>query len=273
VANASFAVQTLQLTNPGDIVNYEKGMTLRVASTDGTSGALRTGSLTVDGLDRSAGTVHCTQNLSTGIAAIAQNDFIFQAPATSTGDFGAWLKGLNGWLPTTAPAVGGGDNWFGVDRSADVVRLAGLRVTGGGGPMEETIVQSSAILHREGAQTSHVFCNPLDWAKLVQSLGSRTVYDRVTAFEQPDIGFEAVSISTPTGKAMVVADLNCPQGQGFALQLDTWKLHSLGQAPGIVDDDGLMIFRSANSDDYEVRIAVYGNYGCEAPGYNANIVW
>lgn len=273
VSNSAFATQTLTLTNPGDVVNYEKGMVLRVSAADGTSGALRVGSLTIDGLDRNAGTLHTTANLSAGIAAIAQNDFIFQAPAASTGDFGLWLKGLNGWLPTTAPTVGGGDNWFGVDRSSDVVRLAGLRFTGGGGPMEETIVQAAALLHREGAKPSHVFCNPLDWAKLIQALGSRTVYDRVTAFSKPEIGFDAVKIATPTGTAMVVADLNCPQGQGFFLQLDSWKLHSLGQAPGIIDDDGLMIFRSASSDDYEVRIGLYGNYGCEAPGYNANITW
>lgn len=273
VANTVFTGQTLTLTNPGDIVNYEKGMVLRLSAADGTSGALRTGSLVIDGLDRNAGTIHCTQALSTGVAAIATNDFIFQAPATSTGDFGTWLKGLTGWLPSTAPTVGGGDNWFGVDRSADVVRLAGLRMSGGGGPIEETIIQTAAVLHREGAKPSHVFCNPLDWAKLVQALGSRTVYDRVTAFNKPEIGFDAVSVATPTGKALVVADLNCPQGAGFMLQMDTWKLHSLGQAPGIIDDDGLMIFRSATSDDYEVRIGVYGNYGCEAPGYNANIVW
>lgn len=273
VANTVFTGQTLTLTNPGDIVNFEKGMVFRLATTDGTSGSLETGSLTIDGIDRNAGTLHCTAALSTGVTTIATNDYIFQAPATSTGDFGNWLKGTGGWLPAVAPTVGGGDNWFGVDRSADVVRLAGLRIVGGGGPIEETIVQSSSLINREGGKTSHVFMNPLDWSKLVQALGSRTVYDRVTAFEKPEISFEAVSVATPSGKALVVSDLNCPQGQGRMLQMSTWKLHSLGQAPGIIDDDGLMIFRSANADEYEVRVGLYGNYGCEAPGYNATVTW
>jgi hypothetical protein len=69
VANSSFATPTLTLTNPEDVTNFEVGMKLQVSATNG-GGSVRAGTLTIVGVDRDAGTVTMSGNLSAGIAAI-----------------------------------------------------------------------------------------------------------------------------------------------------------------------------------------------------------
>jgi hypothetical protein len=55
------------------------------------------------------------------------------------------------------------------------------------------------------------------------------------------------------------------------LQLDVWKLYSLGKAPRILDADGLKMLRESSADAVEVRAGYYAQLGCRAPGWNANV--
>ena len=55
------------------------------------------------------------------------------------------------------------------------------------------------------------------------------------------------------------------------LQMDTWKLYSLGKAPKILDHDSLKMLRESSSDAVEVRVGYYAQLGCKCPGYNVNI--
>jgi hypothetical protein len=55
------------------------------------------------------------------------------------------------------------------------------------------------------------------------------------------------------------------------LQLDTWSLNSLDEAPHILDLDGNSMLREASADAYEVRVGFYGNVACVAPGWNCRI--
>lgn len=265
-AGSNVGTATITLATPADIVNFEVGMVLNLASTDGTSGAKRAGTVTLTGVDRVAGTLTASGNWTAGIAAAAAGDFIFQ-----NGDFEAVKSGLAGlaaWVPTTAPT--GGDSFFGLDRSTDPTRLAGVRYSAGsGGPIEEILVDTAALLVREGGKPSHAFLNPLDYVNLVKALGSKVIYDRATSFDEPDIGFKAVELMGPAGPVKVIADLNCPKGTGYMLTLDTWTLESLGPAPGIIEEDGMRILRSATADSYVVRVGYYANMTCVAPGWNA----
>ena len=265
-AASAVGTPTITLATITDITAFEVGMILNTAATDGTSGAKRAGTVTVTGLDRVNGTITVSGNWSAGIAAVAVGDSIFQ-----NGDFEAVKTGLSGfaaWLPLVAPT--GGDNFFGLDRSSDVTRLAGIRDTShAGGPLEETIIDVAALVVREGGMPNKVILNPLDVAKLVKALSTKVIYDRSKSFDEPDIDFKSVSIQGPAGQLDVVGDINCPQGLGYMLQLDTWCLESLGAAPGILDDDGNRILRSATSDSYIVRVGYFANMTCVAPGWNA----
>ena len=265
-ATSTVGTPTITLATLTDITAFEVGMILNVASTDGTTGAKRAGTVTVVGLDRVFGTITVSGNWSAGIAAVAVNDFVFQ-----NGDFEATKTGLSGlgaWLPLVAPA--GGDNFFGLDRSSDVTRLAGIRdTTHAGGPIEETIIDLAALVVREGGMPNKVIMNPLDVALLIKALSSKVIYDRSKSFDEPDIDFKTVAVQGPAGQLDVVGDVNCPQGRGYMLQLDTWCLESLGAAPGILDDDGNKILRSPTSDSYIVRVGYFANLTCVAPGWNA----
>jgi len=273
-ATSNVATPTITLATLTDITNFEIGMKVVACSADGSGAAtaLRSAgaTATITGLDRDLGTLTISGNWSASIAAVAASDFLFQQgdyDGTTAG--GLMLKGLGAWLPTTAPV--GGDSFFGLDRSSDVTRLAGIRYVGGGGPIEETLIEAAARAAREGAQSDMCFLNPLDYSNLVKALGAKVVYDRVQAVDMPDIGFKAVMLDGPMGAIKVLPDLNCPKGTAYLLQMDTWSFESLGDAPRILDLDDQPILRMPTSDSYEVRIGYYGNLVCEAPNYNVNI--
>ena len=133
------------------------------------------------------------------------------------------------------------------------------------------MIGAGALLFREGGRPDVIFMNPLSYSELIKSLGSKVVYDLMRSSDVADVFFEAVRIHLPSGSAMVVADPNCPYGRAYMLQMDTWKLYSLGMAPKILMTDGLRFLRENNQDAVEVRAGYYAQMGCTAPGWNATI--
>ena len=123
VNNSSFGVTTLDLVTDADALNFEVNMKIVTSATQ-SGGSVRSGSLTVGAVNRDATSnqVTTTANLSTGISAIAQNDFIYVE-----GNYDNGISGLADWLPSSAPTSG--DSFFGQDRSSDPTRLAGQRVS------------------------------------------------------------------------------------------------------------------------------------------------
>lgn len=260
VANSSFSTAVLQLTEPADVTNFEVGQKLVSSATNG-GGSVRSGTLTVVGVDRDLGTVTMSGNLSAGISAIAQNDYLF-----IEGDYDAKVKGLRAWLPDSAPSS---SPFFSVDRTADVTRLGGIRFDGSAMPIEEALIAAAARVAREGGKPTHCFMNYAEFADLEKALGSKVQY--VDLKVSADIGFRGIVINGPRGPIRVVPDQNCPAGRAFMLQLAVWKLYSLGKAPRILDADGMKMLRESNADAVEVRVGYYAQLGCRAPGWNANI--
>ena len=267
---------TITLTDLTSIVNFEVGMFLQVSADDGTGGAgvrvagSGSGQLFVRAVDRDLGTIQVAltlggtaANWTAGYQGAAASDYIFQG-----GDYNAAMPGIAGWIPSTAP---GATTFFGVDRTGDVTRLAGVRYSGSGGPFEETLIEAAARLAREGSTPDVCAMNPLDYSPLVKALGAKVIYDRVKAFDEPDIGFEAVKLQGPRGPIKVIADLNCPKGTAYLLKMDTWSMKSIGKAPRIIDLDEVSMLRVATADAYEVRIVSRVCITCDAPGWNAVI--
>lgn len=273
-SGSDVTTKTITLANTADITNFEVGMTVGLSSDDGTGGAGLRGAnattLTITSVDRDLGTLTTNAAWNT-IAGAAPGDFIFQAAAGVGSDYNAMVSGLAAWLPTTAPAST--DSFFGVNRFGDVTRLAGVRIVGGGADYQDTLIDAATRVVREGGSPDHVFCNPLDWAKLVKSLGAKVIYERSSPIDMPEIGFKAVQVDGPEGPIKVIADLNCPLGTAYMVQLDVLNFESLGEAPMILDFDGQTILRNATSDTYDIRVGYYGNLSCEAPGWNATISW
>lgn len=260
VANSSFATAVLQLSEPSDVTNFEVGQKIVASATNG-GGSVRSGSLTIVGVDRDLGTLTMSGNLSAGIAAIAQNDFLFVE-----GDYDAKVKGLRAWLPDSAPSS---SPFFSVDRTADVTRLGGIRYDASAMPIEEGLIAAAARVAREGGKPTHCFMNYADFADLEKALGSKVQY--IDLKVNAEIGFRGIVINGPRGPIRCVPDQNCPAGRAFMLQLDVWKLYSLGKAPKILDTDGLKMLRESSADAVEVRVGYYAQVGCRAPGWNANV--
>ena len=128
------------------------------------------------------------------------------------------------------------------------------------------------LVAREGGDPTHIFMNNADYVNLVLALGSKVLYDHEESEDTPEIGFSGVKVAAPgaSGFAKVFADPNCPKGQAFILQMDTWTLWTREEIGFLMDDD-LRILRQASADGYELRMGYYGQLACVAPGWNCNV--
>ena len=261
----SVSGSTLTLATAADIVNFEVDMVLVAAPDDVVGTTVRTGTITITALDRLAGKF----TFSGSITSFADNDVLFiSGDQISAGTIAvSKISGLEAWLPTTAPTSG--DNFFGVDRSKDVVRLAGLRKSYVGVPIEEALIDATELMDREGASPDYMFLSHTKYAELKNALGTKVHYVDVEL--NPRISFRGIQVEGGSGTIKVMPDLNCPIDRGYMTQLDTWKFWSLGEMVGVLNSDSLDMLRQATADGVEVRYGGYFNLGCNAPGWNMNL--
>jgi len=255
----TLASPTIKLANPEDIVFFEVDYRIKLSVANG-GGSVKSGVLTVIAVDRELGWITVDQNISAGVATAALGDFI-----SIEGDYDKKMSGLAAWLPSVAPTSG--DNFFGVDRSLDVTRLAGFRGDLSALPIEEALIQGGMKIGRDGGKVDHVFMSFQKYADLTKSLGSKVQYVDVMA-KDAGIGFQGVKVNLGKSIATVIPDRNCPDSKMFMLQLDSWKVHSLEGMPMILDMDGLKMLRVSNDDAAEIRVGYYAQIACNWPGAN-----
>lgn len=260
----SISTGVIALVNPSDVVQFERNMTINANATDG--GTVRVAVGYIIAVNRSAGTI--TVSASAGGAAgtpasWAANDYL-----VVQGDNNAKIKGLSAWLPFTAPTTG--DNFFGVDRSIDVTRLAGVSYDGSAQSIEEAMIDHSALIAREGGKPDVMITNFGTYSALEKSLGSKVQY--VDLKGPADIGFRGIMVNGANSMIKVFPDRNCPSTKGFMLTMNSWKLECLGDAPQILKyGDGLEMLRVSNADAGEVRVGYYAQLRSNAPGWNGQI--
>ena len=278
---ASITSGVIVLSSAQDVVNFEVGMSLVSYSLSGSTYTQSTSAAIgyVIAVNRSAGTVTVSTsaggsagtptNWSTSFPLLGvQGDVAFGAISATT----SYLKvsGLGAWIPSTAPAAG--DAYWGVDRSKDVTRLAGVRFDGSSESIEEALIDGAALVAREGGMPDYCFMNFTSYAALEKSLGAKVQYVDVK-HEEADIAFAGIRVHAPYGPITVIPDRNCPPQTAYLLQLDTWKFRSLGKAPHILTYglEGLEGLRVGAADALEIRIGYYGNLICNAPGWNCRV--
>lgn len=253
---------TLTLSNVEDVVFFEVGQVIVADTTDGTSGSVNAGSATLSAVNRSTGVLTASAAWDTGIASIAVNDYLFVQ-----GDFGAKVKGLDAWIPSSAPSS---TSFFGVDRSVDTDRLGGVRYDGSSQAIEEALQDGIERCARNGGNPDVIFMHPKQLSNLIKAMGSKAVYD-MRYSDSGKIGFRSVKVDTPVGTLDIVPDINCQHNVAWGLQMDTWVLLSIGSTPKMLDDDGNAMLRAASSDAVELRCVYRAQLGCRAPGYNVRI--
>lgn len=268
------SVCTITLANAQTVVQFEVGMTLQNSTTDG--GAANTVSGAIDAIQLTS------VNRGTGVivGSVVQGDgttFVATHFLQVLGDIGSagastiagmlGLSGLAAWIPSSDPSSS--DNFWGVNRSADPTRLAGLRFNAAAYSISEGITQALAFGNREGAAFDLIIIDFLSYATLINELGAKVQYVQLE-HDEVEVAFEAIHFHSAYGKIPVLADRSCPVQTAYCLTVDTWKLRTLGKAPHILTYgmEGLEGLRVGNADALEIRIAYYGNVICSAPGYN-----
>ena len=249
LATTTASNDTVTLATIDDITNFEVGMQLNFGTA--------TTNKEIDTINRDTGVI-----LLKAASGATATEAIFV-----DGDKDAKVSGLGAWLPSSAPAST--DSFFGVNRSSDATRLGGIRFDGSSLPLEEALIGAASRVAREGGKPDVCFMNYSNFADLEKALGSKVSYVDVKA--SPEIGFRGILIHGPRGPIKVIPDQNCPKNVAFMLQMDVWKLYSLGKAPKILDSDGLKFLRDSTADSVEVRVGYYAQLGCRGPGYNVRV--
>jgi hypothetical protein len=247
----------LQLRNPDDVVAFEVGQKIQLADA-ASGGTLRSGTLTIVTVNRISGLLTVNANIST-ISGATVNDYI-----VIEGDYDSKIKGLQAWVPDSAPSS---TPFFGVNRTIDSTRLGGLREDFSALPAEEALIEAAKLVNREGGKMDHVFCSYDFYASLEKSLGAKVQY---IDMDIAKVNFRGILFNHGKGVARVIPDTFCPSDRVFGLQMDTWELKGLGPVPQILDMDGLKQLRVSNDDATEIRLGYYAQATCMAPGYNIN---
>lgn len=276
----------LTLSNPDDAVQFEVGQSLVGCTGSDGSGIITANSLTTTNLvsivavDRSAGTLTLSSGDASLISDWPVNTYLATAgdtPTTSNQNFQPTgstttnsllkLAGFAAWLPVVAPT--GSDTFFGVNRSLDVQRLAGVFFDGTGLSLEESLLQGTGRIALNGGRVDTGICSYATYTALIISLGSKVQYiDEKIG----DIGFRGVQVNGANTVMNVFPDRNCPDGFVYCLEMDTWVLRSQNPAPHILKYlDEIEILRVPGVDQAELRVGMYGNLYCKKPGHNGVI--
>ena len=279
-AGVTYSAPTLTFTlaNPQQVVQFEVGMTLQATPTDGGAASTTGGAIDaiqVTSVNRGTGVVS-----GIVVQGAPQSDWLAGWYVQVLGDIGsagastiAGLLGLSGmaaWVPSSDPTST--DNFWGVNRSADPTRLAGLRYNATSQSISEGLTSALGFANREGAAIDLIIIDFVSYTTLVNELSAKVQYVMLEHDEVP-VAFEAIHFHSAYGKIPVLADRSCQPQTAWCVTVDTWKLRTLGKAPHILTYgmEGLEGLRVGNADALEIRIAYYGNLICSAPGYNMQV--
>lgn len=251
--------EVIQLAQVEDIVKFEVGQTLQ-ARLGATVRVFATGvaQAQVTDVNRNIGTITLNVDNSGNTSTIVPGDTL-----NVVGDYNAKLSGLAAWIPPVAPTS---TPFFGVDRTIDTTRLAGVIAPSQGKPLDEALIDAARRLGREGGNPDHVFMDFSKYAQLEKTLGAKIRYIDV---EVAGISFRGIEVSGPQGTIKCLPDRDCPADKMWMLQMDTWALYSLKEPVMIVDLDGNKMLRESAADAFEVRCAMFAQLGCDHPGANA----
>ncbi len=277
VTSLSGTALVFVLSNAQTVVQFEVGMVLQNSTTDGGAALLISSAIDavqIISVNRGTGSIAATVVQGDGTSFTAGHylqvlgDIGSAGASTIAGLLG--LSGLASWVPASDPSSS--DNFWGVNRSADPTRLAGLRYNAASMTISEGITNALAFGNREGAAFDLIVLDFLSYSTLINELGAKVQYVQLE-HDEVEVAFEAIHFHSAYGKIPVLADRSCQSQTAWCLTLDSWKLRTLGKAPHILTYgmEGLEGLRVGTADALEIRIAYYGNVINSAPGYNMNV--
>jgi hypothetical protein len=262
----SFTISTgvCTLTNPDDVVNYQRGMLVNASANDGTA----TGHTLIDpsigyviAVNRNAGTF--TVSAIDGGAAGTPANWTGTMYAFRYGDFGGTttpntiFDPFGSWVPAADPSA---TAFNGVDRTEDIVALSGVRLSAAeisGLSLESRIKRLLTRMANRGfgAQGVGVFLNPEKWQDLEESYESRGIRDR--SGTTGIFGYKTLKVIAGGVEADVYAERFQPINNVIALPKEAFSINTPEEFPAVVNGDGLSMLRKVGANDYEFRLTAY----------------
>lgn len=258
----------ITLKNLDDVHKVERGQRHQFSATQSSSVLRGTGGfLRVTKVNRGTGVVEYGADVST-VTGVAADDFVFLAGDREGSALPKFrqIVGFSSWLPAEDPQPG--DNFFGVDRSVDPTRYAGLRYRPGALPLRQALSRAATMVASEGGKVDVFLLNPINYNDLENALSTQVIYEPAKVGV---LSFPGIKLATSAGIVNVQANVNVPLNTVFGLDVSTWTLHT---SPGFIKETGndtLDALRQANADGIELRYGYYAQLGCSAPGRNIRI--
>ena len=275
----NLATTTATVTNRTDMMYLDKNMQLEFSSANGTlstatrnadlRGGVNPVFLTINSVNRDAGTFVTNAVLNT-VPGITNSDFI-----ANRGDYANAMTGAQGWNPYTAPTTG--DNFMGYDRSGDdVQRVSGVRVSGAGKTMLETLEDAGGEAKLNGLSGERVLCiNPLDmvrFRKEISAMGQINMADVSGGDKGFKYSFKAVKVDSQIGELTILVETGVTKGFAWLLDASEIYIRSTSEIPkDISGQNGLLT--DYTDDARQGRIGAYGNIFFENPGVHVIISW
>lgn len=263
----------ITLVDPNSVVQFQVGQVLQNNATDG--GATPVAALGyVIAMNRAAGqlTVSATAGGSAGTPTGWTNGYYLLVQ----GNLNGTISGIPAWL--NAQNITGSDSFFSVNRSVDVTRLGGVYYNGGGQSIEEALIDASSLTAREGGKPDVGILPYTSYSSLEKSLGSKVTYTQLSTTikgegsADAEIAFRGIMVNGANSQIRMFPDRNCQGFTAYLLEMKSWELASLKEAPHIFNyGDDVQMLRMASNDAAELRVGFYAQLGCNAPGHNANV--
>lgn len=276
----SASSNTLTLDVPGLGIRFSVGMWLQATAARPAAGVAPTlvgsgAAFQVVAVNRNASASTVTLSAVPTAWGLANNTQYFLLRNGEGLGFGLSLinggvSGLKAWLPTVAPVPGGGDSFWGFDRSADSQRLAGSRYTAQGGEKYETTFQNaSAELELQCADPTIILMNPVDLAKYSQEIGNKVRY---TSDSDAKTGLSTnhLLVHGQSSDMKAMSDPQVDPGTFFMLDMSTWWINHLNALPHLIDSDGIGALRDTTglTDSITLQWRAWYQLVCDAPGKN-----
>jgi len=279
LSTTTVANDTITLTDISRAIYYEEGQVYVFSSDDGalaSTTALRGSSATAGrsvALSSSDYAVVTAVNYLTGVivfdrdlttitgagGTVAANDYLYM-----NGDRGNKPKGLLAWCPAADPSSG--DSFFGVDRSSNPVRLAGIRANKTGGSISEKVLHMIKVASIQGVRFPVVFMHPDNVETLTLELGAKQhlpVVD-VPSYEMANVFFKGVQIHGHGQTVTVVSDRACQVDRAWGLNPADFEIDSLGGCPEIIRMNNGQFFQETD-DSFRVRVGGYLQFRAPMP--------
>jgi hypothetical protein len=261
--SAAPAANVITLNDKSKVRNFEIGDVLVAYDGSGaiytTAPTVRNGgaTATVTAVDFEAGTV----TVDSAPGAWTTSDYLFPA-----GDFQSCFVGVKAYVPNVATSSTG--TLFGLLRTSQRQRLAGLRVGGKGMSIEAAVKFALTKGTMAGATPSHIFMNPTDYYALEMSNQSKKLGSPLSE-KVGTVGFSGLVFTKPGGGDIrVYPDADLDANLIYGLDLSKWKLRTAGAFPDFLTANGQQYDLEPTANALMGRVGGYGQLICTNPGAN-----